>query len=131
MKKIILFVASSLLACIVCLADDYSYLTIQATSGTESSASLSTLRKITFQGGAMVLTNKDGTTSSYTLTDLNKMYFSSTSTGITTIGNDSFDTVNAEIYTLSGMKLNTSHDALPKGVYIMKANGKTVKMLKK
>lgn len=79
----------------------------------------------------MVLTNKDGTTSSYTLTDLNKMYFSSTSTGITTIGNDSFDTVNAEIYTLSGMKLNTSYDALPKGVYIIKANGKTVKMLKK
>jgi hypothetical protein len=67
----------------------------------------------------------------FTLSNLAKMYFSNTdetATGIETIDNGQLTMDNsAEIYDLQGHKVSKS--AMRKGVYIVKTNSKTYKMI--
>lgn len=132
MKKRIVILASFIVAiCAVCLADEYSYLTITANDASETSVALSSLRKITFSSGSMVLTNNDNTTESFTLANLAKMYFSNNASGIEYVRTDAVDWSGADIYNLNGVKMNVGYSSLPKGVYIVKSQSKTQKIVKK
>lgn len=131
MKKIFI-----LLCCVVfcspMVADDYNYLNIATTDGTETSLSVSNL-KITYSNGMLVATNGDGT-QSFTLTDVSKMYFSSTSTGISELGTVSEDGA-VTVYTVAGVKLGVFENVdeaqrqLKSGIYLFKSKSKTFKTI--
>lgn len=156
MKKIKLFlIAIVLMIGTTCYAEDFSYLTIQKNdaSNTEQSFSLSLLSKLTFSNGSLILTMGDGTTSSFTLTDLNLMFFSNQATGIQsaqtssklailnngvlTISTESgakislFQTNGALVRTLTTTDNETEINigSLPKGIYLLKINDKVQKIL--
>lgn len=137
-KNFIVMAIALLMAGTNAMADDYSYLTVKKndTAGTETSTALSTLKKITFSSGNMVLTTTSGTVS-YTLTELDKMYFASTATGISNITDiDNCGALN--VYSTNGVKMaeyapgtsvaNINLSNMPKGVYIVKCDGKTIKV---
>jgi|GEM_PF-223399 len=108
-------------------ADDYKYpyLVYQTSDGTEQSMSVNDL-KMTISGGSLVVVNSS-TNQTFTLAQLAKMYFSSTSTGINDVTVEAESAV--EVYNLSGVKMGdfaneeAAKSALAKGVYVVK--GKT------
>ena len=98
-------------------AQDFN-LYVQSQSG-ETGYELSQLQKITFENGAIVITKKDGTVAQQVkLTDISKMYFSSTPVKIEQIENDDNADDNAENYNLAGQRVDTTY----KGIIIR--NGK-------
>jgi len=50
--------------------------------------------------------------------------------GIETIDADISDIEDAEIYTVSGIRVSADAETLPAGIYVVKANGKTTKVIK-
>jgi len=96
-------------------ADDYSYLAFETTGGSSVSYEVSGL-EITFSDGNAVISS-NGNTSTISLSDLSKMYFSATN-GIKTVSAE--ETGDGSVYNLSGQKMDA--DNLPAGVYIK--NGK-------
>lgn len=112
-------------------ADDYGYLTFQTSNGAEQSLAVSNL-KITISDGKLVATN--GTTSqTFSLSDLSKMYFSSTATGIKGTTVTATDT-SVDVYSTSGVRmgtytsLNVAKANLKPGVYVVKETNKTYKI---
>ena len=112
-------------------AEDYNYLTFETSSGTTTSVALSNL-KITFANGKLVAVNS-ATSTSLTLSELSKMYFSNTSsTGIESVGTSTTTSVKA--YTVTGMfigefaSVNEATQNLKKDVYVVKADDKTFKI---
>lgn len=111
-------------------AYDYPYLVVQSADGTTKSIAVESL-VLTFQNGQLVASNGDGT-QSFTLTDLNKMYFTSSATSISQTAEQEEEPV--EVYALSGMfigrfdSLSTAKASLKQGVYLMKTKGTTKKM---
>lgn len=99
-------------------AQDYN-LYIQ-TSNTETGYALSDLQKLTFIDGKINITKKDGSVAqTVTLTDINRMYFSTTPVGIQTVKNETKnDNDNAPAFNLQGIRVNESF----KGIVIK--NGK-------
>ena len=130
MKKLLLSLAMLALASTNIFAGDYDYLTVQKTDGSQVSFTSAGLT-ITFSGGNLVAT-QNGTSTSLTLTDLSKMFFSSSPTGIENV--ETTTKVKATVYSIDGVKIGTFDNAailgsqLKKGVYIVKANGKTSKI---
>ncbi|MGI6223900.1 MAG: hypothetical protein ACOYJG_09835 [Prevotella sp.] len=110
------------------MADDYAYLNIATSSGSETSLSVSNL-EIVYSDGKLVATNDDGT-QSFTLTDLTKMYFSTT-TGISSVNATEESPIT--VYSVSGALVGTFKNAdearqnLTPGVYLFKSQSKTVK----
>lgn len=108
-------------------ADSYTYLTFEKSDGTLTSVPLSSL-SITISGTTLTAGDQ-----SFALADLTKMYF--TTADVTAI-----DEVKAavngevEVFSMSGIamgKYTTVQEAmssLKTGVYIVKNNGKTVKV---
>ena len=135
MKKIILLL-TMLVGVLTAQAGDYVYLTFETTDGAKTSVDVSSL-PVTINLDKSTLTIGNQT---FTLTDLSKMYFSTsdetTTTGIEGIGqldHLQLDEV-AEIYDLSGKKIvnkKSSKGQLPRGVYIVKTKGRTFKMVVK
>ena len=86
--------------------------------------------KLTISGGSLVAVNAS-TSETFTLTDLSKMYFATTS-GISDLkaGGDT----NVKVYTLTGIAVGTfdtlevAQSRLPKGVYVISTQGKTSKV---
>ena len=130
MKKFFLILAFVMSAVLTISADDnYQFLTVQQTDGVEQSFTASGLT-ITFSQGNMVL-NENGTTTTISLADLSKMFFSMTSgikqmengKGIMENGEE-----NIEVFDLQGRKLPSGAGGrlskLPKGIYIV--NGKKI-----
>ena len=109
----------------VVFADDYAYLTFETTSGDKVSVSVDSSLALSISGTTLTVGSE-----SFTLTNLSKMYFSSTdeTTAITSITADELAEVEA-IYTLNGSKV--SADQMEKGVYIVKTKGKTFKVIAK
>lgn len=111
------------------LAYDYPYLVFQTTDGNATSVEVSDLT-ISVNGTSLVVTNGDGT-QTFTLSDLSKMYFSQTA-GIDDIRDDNGQAV--EVFHLSGQRvgsfidLRSARQQLEKGIYLVKANGKTSKI---
>lgn len=103
------------------LADGYPYLTFELTDGTKTSVSTASLT-LTINGNTLTTGSL-----SFTLTNLSKMYFSTSdaSTGVETITSTTIDEAT-EIYDLQGHRVTKSQ--MKKGVYIIKTKEKTYKI---
>ena len=125
MKRIILFMAM-LVGVLTAHADNYTYLTFETTDGAKASVSVEGLT-LTISGTTLTVGSQ-----SFTLTNLSKMYFSTTdetgTTGISEVMKANLDEAT-EIYDLQGHKV--SKDQMRRGVYIVKTNSRTYKMVVK
>ena len=108
-------------------ADEFPYLTFETTNGAKVSVAVESLR-LTINGTTLTVGSQ-----SFTLSNLSKMYFSTTdeTNGVVdTIDDLSTDKSlleNAEIYDLNGRIVTqgkASKSKLPRGVYIVKTNEK-------
>ena len=129
MKKIILLFMT-LVGTLTAQADDYTYLTFETTDGAKASVAVSDLT-LTISGTTLTAGSQ-----TFTLSNLSKMYFSTSdesTTGIEEITSAAMDETT-EIYDLSGKKIvkgKWSNGKLPHGVYIVKTKSKTFKMVVK
>lgn len=123
MKKIVLL-WMALVGALTVQAEDYAYLTFETTDGAKASVAVSSLT-LTISGSTLTAGSQ-----TFTLSNLSKMYFSasdeSTATGIETISAVTLDEA-AEIYDLQGHKV--TKDQMRRGVYIVKSNSRTYKMI--
>ena len=127
MKKILMLL-TMLVGMLTAQAEDYTYLTFETTDGAKASVSVEGLT-LSISGTTLTVGSQ-----SFTLTNLSKMYFSTTdetsTTGIETIDNGQLTIDNStEIYDLQGHKV--SKDQMRRGVYIVKTNSRTYKMVVK
>ena len=127
MKKFFLFL-TILVGTLTAQAEDYTYLTFETTDGAKASVAVEGL---TLSISETTLTVG---TQSFTLTNLSKMYFSTTDESTTGIESISLETLDeaTEIYDLSGKKIvnsKSSNSKLPRGVYIVKTKSKTYKIV--
>ena len=107
------------------MAGNYPYLTFELTDGAKVSVPVSSLT-LTVNGTTL----KAGS-QTFTISNLSKMYFSSTdeTSGVTAIDELTADDLEGkEIYDLNGHKLD-SDAQLPRGVYIVKSKNKTCKIV--
>ena len=107
------------------MAESYPYLTFELTDGTKVSVSVSSL-SLSVNGNTL----KAGA-QTFTISNLSKMYFSSTdeTSGATAIDELTADDLEGkEIYDLNGHKLD-SDAQLPRGMYIVKSKNKTCKIV--
>ncbi len=120
MKKTLLLLVMMLVVVSV-KAADYSYLTFQTTDGSKVSVSVSGLN-ITISGTTLTAGSQ-----SFTLSNLSKMYFS-TSSETTAISEIMTTDLNeaTEIYDLRGMQV--TKDQMRRGVYIVKTKNGTFKV---
>ena len=122
MKKI-LFLLTILVGALTAQATDYPYLTFETTDGAKASVIVENLT-LTISGTTLTAGSQ-----SFTLSNLLKMYFSTsdeTSTGIAEITSASLDETT-DIYDLKGRKV--TKEQMNKGVYIVKTKSRTYKMV--
>ena len=122
MKKILLLL-TILVGTLTAQAEDYTYLTFETTDGAKASVSVASDVTLTISGTTLTVGSQ-----SFTLTNLSKMYFSNTdeTTGIEEITSATLDEAT-DIYDLQGHKV--SKDQMRRGVYIVKTNSRTYKMV--
>ena len=109
------------------MADDFHYLTFETTDGAKASVEISAL-SMTIDGTTLVAGNQ-----TFPLSNLSKMYFSvsdetSSSTGIRQLDNLNSQEILA-VYDLQGHKI--AKEQMKKGVYIVKTQGGTYKIVSK
>ena len=116
-------------------ADDFPYLTFEKQDGTTQSVAVSGLT-LTIADGNLVAAN--GTeTLTLALSDLTKMFFASEATGIDQLTAKLPADSAAEVFTPAGVflgqyeSLQAVRSALQQGVYIIKVNGQTLKVMVK
>ena len=122
MKKIILFM-TMMVGVLTAHADSYTFLTFETSDGAKASVSVSDLT-LTISG-----TTLTAGTQSFTLTNLSKMYFSTsdeTTTGISEVMKADLDEAT-DIYDLQGHKVTKAQ--MHRGVYIVKTKSRTYKMV--
>jgi hypothetical protein len=127
MKKILLFVLLMIGTC-ASYADDYTYpyLVFETADGTKTSVAVTEMT-ITIANGQLSVGGQ-----TFSLSDLSKMYFSTTTTGIANVNVD--DNSFVDVYDLNGRKvlsnsqLSILNSQLPKGIYIVKSGSKTYKI---
>jgi hypothetical protein len=122
MKKILLLL-TILVGALTAQATDYPYLTFETTDGAKASVIVENLT-LTISGTTLTAGSQ-----SFTLSNLLKMYFSTsdeTSTGIDEITSASLDETT-DIYDLKGRKV--TKEQMNKGVYIVKTKSRTYKMV--
>ena len=124
MKKILLLL-TMLVGTLTAQAEDYTYLTFETTDGAKVSVSVASDVTLTISGTTLTVGSQ-----SFTLTNLSKMYFSNTdeTTGIEEITSATLDDAT-DIYDLQGHKV--TKDQMRRGVYIVKTNSRTYKMVVK
>jgi ethanolamine utilization protein EutA (predicted chaperonin) len=122
MKKILMLL-TMLVGTLTAQAEDYTYLTFETTDGAKASVSVASDVTLTISGTTLTVGSQ-----SFTLTNLSKMYFSNTdeTTGIEEITSATLDEAT-DIYDLQGHKV--SKDQMRRGVYIVKTNSRTYKMV--
>jgi ethanolamine utilization protein EutA (predicted chaperonin) len=122
MKKILLLL-TMLVGAMTAQAEDYTYLTFETTDGAKASVSVASDVTLTISGTTLTVGSQ-----SFTLTNLSKMYFSNTdeTTGIEEITSATLDEAT-DIYDLQGHKV--TKDQMRRGVYIVKTNSRTYKMV--
>ena len=125
-KKFLLFMA--LVGALTAQAGDYTYLTFETTDGAKTSVDVSSLPvTINLDNSTLTIGNQ-----TFALADLSKMYFStqSESTGISEeLRVNSEELSTATFYDLQGHKV--TKEQMKRGVYIVKMNGKTYKIVVK
>ena len=122
MKKIFILL-TVLLATLTAQAEGYTYLTFETTDGAKASVSVENLT-LTISGTTLTAGSQQ-----FTLSNLSKMYFSTsdeTATGIEEINSAAIEEAT-DIYDLQGHKV--SKEQMKKGVYIVKTNSRTYKMV--
>ena len=122
MKKIFILL-TVLLATLTAQAEGYTYLTFETTDGAKASVAVENLT-LTINGTTLTAGSQQ-----FTLSNLSKMYFSTsdeTATGIEEINSASIEEAT-DIYDLQGHKV--SKEQMRKGVYIVKTNSRTYKMV--
>ena len=113
-------------------ADTYPYLSFEQTDGTMLSLNADALT-MTFDGDKLVA-NDGQTTTTLSVAQLSRMFFSAENTAIVDINADAAD-AQAEVYSAAGVfvgKFANAAEARTKmkgGVYVIKQNGKTFKMI--
>lgn len=108
-------------------AADYQYLVFTMADGTTQCMSATGLT-MSFKEGTLTVTNGT-TTLTFSTAQLAKMEFSnSESAGISTVSLDDVNSDNVQITDLKGRRMTQPFKELPKGVYIIKSNGKTTKV---
>ena len=123
MKKALLLFLMAMMGTMGMKAADYSYLTFELTDGTKASVSVSSDVAMTFSGSTLTIGSE-----TFTLTNLSKMYFSTsdeTTTGISAMETPDSNEIEA-IYNLQGHKV--SRDQMQRGVYIVKTKKGTSKI---
>lgn len=130
MKKLFLFLVM-LMAGLTASAYEYPYLTFQRTDGSEQSVAVESLT-LTMADGKLIAVNGNGT-QTFTLSELGKMFFSETETGIETIELDNSDASDKIVFDLQGRlvsvpSVSPNHMVLSKGIYVVKQNGVTRKI---
>lgn len=124
MKKILLLL-TILVGTLTAQAGDYTYLTFESTDGAKVSVDVSSLPvTINLDNSTLTIGNQ-----TFLLADLSKMYFSTsdeTTTGIKEITSATLDEAT-DIYDLQGHKV--TKEQMKKGVYIVKTNNRTYKMV--
>ena len=128
MKKKAILLLLVITAALTTRSDDYTYLTFETTDGAKVSVEASTLT-ITISGTTLTAGSE-----SFTLSNLSKMYFSTSNETTETTGISSLNletsTQNQEYYDLQGRKV--SKDQLRSGqVYIVKTKNGTHKIVMK
>ena len=114
-------------------ADNYDYLTLEMTGGAKVSIPV---KSLTLSINGTTLTTGAKT---FTLSNLEKMYFSTTdettdADGMCDLTADDLLSESTEIYDLNGRKIvngSASDSKLPRGVYIVKTKSKTYKIVVK
>lgn len=122
MKKLFLLL-TVLVTTLTVQAEGYTYLTFETTDGAKASVSVENLT-LTISGTTLTAGSQQ-----FTLSNLSKMYFSTsdeTATGIEEINSASIEEAT-DIYDLQGHKV--SKEQMRKGVYIVKTNSRTYKMV--
>ena len=122
MKKLYLLL-TVLVTTLTVQAEGYTYLTFETTDGAKASVSVENLT-LTINGTTLTAGSQQ-----FTLSNLSKMYFSTsdeTATGIEEINSASIEEAT-DIYDLQGHKV--SKEQMRKGVYIVKTNSRTYKMV--
>jgi len=134
-------------------------LSMKFTDGTENASLISSVRKITFSGGNLLLNKTDATSNSYAISGIRKLIFGIYS-GINEITSDQTSIslypcpatnylrlqnapegkTSIRIYSLNGVEMMNYSLAsttqpidiskLPQGMYLLKANNKTLKFTK-
>lgn len=124
MKKIVLLLMT-LIGTLKVQADSYSYLTFETTDGAKVSVAMEESMTLSISGTTLTVG-----TESFTLTNLSKMYFSTTdeTTGIEEITSATIDDAT-DIYDLQGHKV--TKEQMRKGVYIVKTKDRTYKLVVK
>lgn len=123
MKKALLLFLMAMMGTMGMKAADYPYLTFELTDGTKASVSVSSDVAMTFSGSTLTIGSE-----TFTLTNLSKMYFSTsdeTTTGISALESADSNEIEA-IYNLQGHKV--SRDQMQRGVYIVKTKKGTSKI---
>lgn len=123
MKKIILLF-TMMVGVLTVQADNYTYLTFETTDGTKASVSVASDITLSFDGALLTVGSQ-----TFTLTNLSKVYFSTSdetsTTAISTIMKADLDEAT-EIYDLQGHKV--SKDQMRRGVYVIKTKQGTFKL---
>ena len=123
MKKILMLL-TMLVGMLTAQAEDYTYLTFETTDGAKASVSVASDVTLTISGTTLTVG-----TQSFTLSNLSKMYFSTTdesTTGIEEITSATLDKAT-DIYDLQGHKV--TKEQMRRGVYIVKTKQRTYKMV--
>ncbi len=109
-------------------AAGYDYLVFTLTDGTTTAVTASSLT-ITFSGDNLIAGNGSGTLATLPLAELVQMEFSNDDpTGITTISTDKLTTDDSTvIYDMNGRRM-AQGTSLPRGMYIVKTQSRTIKV---
>lgn len=141
MRKLLLMMAAVCCCSLPVAAQQLDYLTFRAVDGTEQSLPLDGL-KITFEGQQLHAVSQ-GERLTYALPQLAVMFFAETATGIesVTAARDELAIVNGQvclkgcpvdnvqIYNLAGFQV--ANRSLSHGIYLVKVEGRTYKLLAK
>ncbi len=122
MKKIVLFL-TVFVGTLTAQAGDYTYLTFETTDGAKASVAVEGLT-LSISGTTLTAGMK-----TFTLSNLSKMYFSTSdesTTGIETVSIETLDEAT-DIYDLQGHKI--TKEQMRKGVYIVKTESMTYKIV--
>ena len=134
MKKIVLTLLM-MIGTHVASAYEYPYLIFETNGGALTALSVESLT-LTVVDGELKAVNGNGT-QTFPLSELSKMYFATTPTGINALTDDALDlTSEAEVYDLGGRRVSQSlrlsqTNALRSGIYVVKQNGQTRKIVVK
>lgn len=151
MKKLLFAIAAMLFSIAVKAQDDYSLFIVQA-DNSSSYYQLSTLKKITFENGNVVLHSTTGEKTTTAMSSVGSMYIAPTVTSVELVHSDGAivwdgttlrvnqGSATVEVFNASGTRvmhqsLNANNEAslshLPQGVYIIRTGGQSLKVVKK